>query len=104
MKLLMCCQFPPLPGMYVVTGVENEMPLFNRIDSIIVKDNSAYLLICKVSNNFFDDHLNAFGIGEKNEVFTVICVNDLVYYRPCDRQFSYDTDDQVYLVLYCNYM
>lgn len=91
-------------GMYVVTGVENEMPLFNRIDSIIVKDNNAYLLICKVSNNFFDDHLNAFGIEEKNEVFTVICVNDLVYYRPCDRQFSYDTDDQVYLVPYCNYM
>ena len=24
-------------GMYVVTGVENEMPLFNRIDSIIVR-------------------------------------------------------------------
>lgn len=40
-------------GMYVVTGVENEMPLFNRIDSIIVKDNNAYLLICKVSDIFF---------------------------------------------------
>lgn len=50
-------------GMYVVTGVENEMPLFNRIDSIIVKDRK--LLICKVSNIFFD-HLNAFGIEEKN--------------------------------------
>ena len=53
-------------GMYVVTGVENEMPLFNRIDSIIVKDNNAFLLICKVSNIFFDDHLNAIGIEEKN--------------------------------------
>lgn len=91
-------------GMYVITGVENEMPLFNRIDSIIVKDRNAYLLICKVSDVFFDEHLNAFGIEEKNEVFSVISVNELVYYRPCDRQFSNDRDDQVYLVPYCNYM
>lgn len=35
-------------GMYVITGVENQMPLFNRIDSTIVRDDDAYLLICKI--------------------------------------------------------
>ncbi len=36
-------------GMYVCSGVENEMPLFNRIVSVIVRDDNAYLLTCKVS-------------------------------------------------------
>lgn len=91
-------------GMYVCSGVENEMPLFKRIDSIIVRDDNAYLLTCKVSTMYFDDHLNAFSIEEKTDVFTLICVDDLVYYRPHDRQFSYDTDDQMYIVPYCNFV
>ena len=35
--------------MYVCSGVENEMLLFNRIVSVIVRDDSAYLLTCTVS-------------------------------------------------------
>lgn len=91
-------------GMYACSGVENDMPLFNRIDSIIVRGDNAYLLTCKVSTLHFDDHFNAFSIEEKPDVFTLICVDDLVYYRPHDRQFSYDTDDQMYIVPYCNFV
>ncbi|KAK0153147.1 hypothetical protein N1851_005164 [Merluccius polli] len=43
------------PGMYVCSDVETEIPLFNRIVSVIVKDDSAYILTCKVSM-YFDDH------------------------------------------------
>ena len=57
--------------MYVCSGVENEMPLFNRIVSVIVRDDSAYLLTCTVSTMYFDDHLNAFSIEEKNNVITL---------------------------------
>lgn len=76
------------PGMYVCSGVENEMPLFNRIVSVIVKEDNAYLLTCKVSTTYFDDHLNAFSIEEKSDVFTLICVDDLPYYRPYDFQMT----------------
>ena len=88
------------PGMYVCSVVENEMPLFNRIVSVIVKDDSAYLLTCAVSTMYFDDHLNAFSIEEKNNVFVLLCVDDLTYYRPYDRQFSNDSDDQMFIVPY----
>lgn len=87
-------------GMYVCTGVNNEMPLFNRIVSIIVWDESAYLLTCKVSTLYFDDHLNAFIIEENCNGYTLVCVDDLVYYRPYDRQFAYDSEF-TYIVPYC---
>lgn len=75
-------------GMYICSGVENEMPLFNKIISIIVGNDKAYLLTSKVSTMYFDDHLNAFSIQEESDFFTLICVDDLMYYRPYDRQFS----------------
>lgn len=84
--------------MYVCSSVENERPLFNRIVSVIVRDDSAYLLTCKLSTLYFADHLNEFSIEERTDTFTLICVYGLVYYRPYDRQFSYDTVDQMYIV------
>lgn len=71
------------------------------IVKIIVRDDNGYLLTHKVLTKYFDDHLNAFSIEEKMDLFTLICVDNLVYYRPYDRQFSYeDTDDQIYIVQY----
>lgn len=88
--------------MYVCSGVENEIPVLSKIVSIIVRDDNSYLLTCKVSTVYFDDHLNAFCIEENLNVFTLVCVDDLVYYRPYDRQYSYEnTDDRMYIVPYC---
>lgn len=92
-------------GMYVCSGVENEMPLFKRIDCIIVCDDKAYLLTCEVSTMYFDEHLSAFCVEERTDVFQVISVYDLVYNRPHDRQFSYHTDDDhMYIVPYCYFV
>lgn len=43
--------------MYVCLGVENEMPLFKKIDCIIFSDDKAYLLTCEVSTVYFDEHV-----------------------------------------------
>lgn len=64
--------------------ITNEMPLFNNIGGIIVRNENAYLITCKVSTMYFDDHLNAFSIEEEKDVFTLICVDYLVYYRSYD--------------------
>lgn len=53
---------------YVCSGVENEMPLFNKIVNIIVQDDIGYLLT--FSTVYFDNHLNAFCIKESTDVFT----------------------------------
>ena len=90
--------------MFVCTSVEDEMPIFNRIMNIIIKDDEAFLLTTKVMTMYFDDHLNAFSIEEVDDVFTVICVNDLLDYRPYDRQFSPDNDETTYIVPYCSFV
>lgn len=90
--------------MYVCSGIVNEMPLFKRIDCIIVRDRNAYLSACEVYTMYFDDHFNALSIKEKTRVFTLICVYDLVHYRPHDRQFLMATDDNMYIIPYCNFV
>lgn len=91
--------------MYACSGVENGMPLLNRITSIIIRNDNAYLLTCKVSIMYFEEHLNAYSIEEEEtDVFTLICVDALVYHRPYDRQFSCTDDDQMYIVPYCDFV
>lgn len=54
-------------------------------------NDKAYLVTCEVSTMCFDDHLSAFCVEERTGVFQVISIDDLVYYRPHDRQFSYQS-------------
>ena len=90
--------------MFVCTSVENEMPIFNKIINIIIADDKALLLMAKVDTMYFDDHLNAFSIDEVDDVFSVINVSELVYYRPYDRQFSTENDERTYIVPFCSFV
>ena len=78
------------------------MPTFNKINNIIIKDDEVFLLATKVITMHFDDHLNAFSIEEVDDVFRLVSVDDLLYYRPYDRQFSPENDENVYIVPYCS--
>lgn len=92
-------------GMYVCSGIEKQIPLFRKIDCIVVTNDNAYQLTSEVSTVYFDEHLSAFCVEERTGVFQVISVDDLVYYRPHDRQFSYRAhDDQMYIVPYCYFV
>ncbi|XP_035987597.1 uncharacterized protein LOC118560568 [Fundulus heteroclitus] len=88
-------------GMFVCTSTENEMPVFQKIVNIIVNNDEAFLLTTKVTTEFFDEHLSAFKIDIVEDVFAVICVSDLIYYQPYDRQFSADNDEKTYIVPRC---
>ncbi len=87
--------------MYVCSAVENEMPVFNKIVSIIVKDGQTFLLASNVITVCFDEHVHAFCIEEVGNIFTLISVDELIYYRPYDMQFSYDSDERTYIVPCC---
>lgn len=80
---------------------ENEMPVFKKISNIIVKDDEAFLLTTKVNTMYFDDHLNGFSIEEVDDQFAVICLSDLTYYRPYDRQYSSANDEMTFIVPHC---
>ncbi len=47
--------------MYVCSAVENEMHVFNKIISIIVKDGQAFLLASNVITVCFDEHVHWVG-------------------------------------------
>ena len=53
------------------------MPIFKRI-RIIIEDDEAFFLT--TITMFFNDHMNANSIDEMNDVFTLICVADLIYF------------------------
>ncbi len=84
--------------MYVCSAVENEMPVFINIISIILKDRQVFILASNAITVFFDEHVHAFCIEEVGNIFTLVCVDDLIYYRPYDRQFSYDRDERTCIV------
>lgn len=77
------------------------MPVFNKISSIIVKDGQALIFASNVITVCFDEHVHACCIEEVGNIFTLICVDDLMCYRPNDRQFSYDRDERTYIVPCC---
>lgn len=91
-------------GMFVCRDVKNEMPVFNKIVNIIVENDQAFLLSTNVTTVNFDDHMNAFCIEETTDIFTVICVDDLKYYRTYDGKISYNMDDRMFIVPYCNFV
>lgn len=90
--------------MFVCSTVENEMPVFNKIVNIVLKDEKAFLLTSRVTTTCFNEHVHAFCIEGIDDMFTVICVSDLIYYRPFDRQFSYGNDESHYIVPYCAFV
>lgn len=89
-------------GMLVCTKKDVDLPIFNRIVSIIIKDNQAFLLMCKVETLYFDEHFNAYCVKDSGDSYSVQCIGDLMYYRPYDKQFSNEMDEKTYVVPYCH--
>ncbi|XP_042070926.1 uncharacterized protein LOC106632482 [Haplochromis burtoni] len=75
-----------------------------ELNSVLMNIHLVALLHSEDLKKYFNDHLNAFVIEDGLDVFALISVDDLVYYRPYDRQFSNGTDDKMYIVPYCNFV
>ncbi len=69
-------------GMFVCTGTNMEVPIVRKVTNIIVHDEQAFILTCRVDTLYFDDHFNAYCINERAHSFSVFPVKELIYYRP----------------------
>ncbi|KAL2078827.1 hypothetical protein ACEWY4_006697 [Coilia grayii] len=88
----------------ICSEVVDEMPVFQQIKVIVVKDDSIFLIVTMLQTICFDEHLHAFKIGiPRRELHTVINTGDLTYYRPFDLQMAHTTEDnQWFIVPYCH--
>ena len=86
-------------GMFVCTGTNMEDPVFRKITNILVHNEQAFILTCRVDTLYFDDHFNAYCISESADSFSVFPVKELIYYRPYDKQFSNEMCEK-----YCIYI
>lgn len=82
-------------GLVVCTDFVNEMPVFNRIVSILLKDE-VYFLVSEMETTFVE-HLHAFRVVDNTHV-SVVTSHDLRYFKPFDVQMSYCADSFFYVV------
>lgn len=89
-------------GLFVCCGIESDMPSFKKIINMIVKDGCGYLVLREVVTLGFDEHYSAFCIEESPCPFHLANVAELFHYKPYDKQFSYYSNGNVYIVPYCH--
>lgn len=89
-------------GMFVCIRTNMEFPVFGMINNIIINDDQAFILTCGVDTLYFDDHFNAYCVEERTDSFCILSIEELIYYRPYDKQFSNETDEKTYIVPHCH--
>lgn len=94
------------PDFIICTEVACEMPVFCKIQTIVVKDDSVLLCGKLMETMCSDDHYHAFKIKlHPDNVRKVLHINDLLYFKPFDVQMKYGTTDTaLYVVPYCHFM
>lgn len=89
-------------GLFVCCGLQSDMPVFKKIINVVLKDGSAYLVLCEVVTLGFHEHFSAFCIEESPCPFHIVSIAELFYYKPYDKQFSYNSDGNVCIVPHCH--
>lgn len=91
-------------GMFVCMGTHLEIPVFKKICHIVINDDKVLFLTCGVDTLYFDEHFNAYCVREGTESFSVISMDELVYYKPLEKHLSNEMDDAIYVVPYCHFV
>lgn len=94
------------PGLIVCVDVADEMPVFCKINYIIVKDEQAVLAGSVVETVCFEEHYHAFKILFKSfQALPVFDMEELLYFKPVDVQMAYGpTESSLFIVPYCHLM
>ena len=90
----------------ICTEVACEMPVFCKIETIAVKDDTVLLCGKLMETMCFDHHYHAFKVKlHPDKVLKVLHINDLFYFKPFDVQMKYESNDSsLYVVPYCHFM
>ena len=87
--------------LFVCTGSCHDLPEFKKICNIIIHEEHAFILVGSVDTLYFDEHFNGYCIEERDDAFSVLCIDQLTYFRPFDKQCSNESDNRAYIVPYC---
>lgn len=87
-------------NMFVCVGMFHELPVFKKIFTIVLHEECAFFIAFDVDTLYFDEHLNAYCIEERSDNFSVVCIDQLTYFKPFDKTFS-NENDRAYLVPHC---
>ena len=86
--------------LFICTGTSHDLPVFKKICNIIIHDQRAFIIGCTVDTLYFDEHFHAYCIEEQNNDNSLICIDQLTYFKPFDKQYS--NDGEIYIVPYCH--
>lgn len=85
----------------VCTGTSHDdLPVFKKICNIIIHEQHAFIIGCAVDTLYFDEHFPAYCIEEQNNEHIVIFIDQLMYFRPFDKQYSNESE-RTHIMPYC---
>lgn len=92
------------PSLIVCFEVADEMPVFCKIRTIIVKDEQVVLTGSGIETICFDEQYHAFKILFKPlQALKLLNIQELLYYKPMDVQIAYGpTDSFLFIVPHCH--
>lgn len=73
---------------FICTGTHNDMPVFKKFCNIIIHEQYAFTIGSSVNRIYFSEHFHAYCIKEQNNEYDVICIDQLTYFKPFDKQYS----------------
>lgn len=88
-------------GLFVCTGMFNDLPLFKRIKHIVMYGNKAFVLGGAVKTLYFD-HFHAYCIDDQRQENSLIAVENVKYFKPFDKQLANNDDGLLYIVPHCH--
>ena len=83
-------------GLIICSEIEHEMPVFCRIEKIIVYSVISFL-VNKLVVDHFNEHFHAYKVFESNDK-DIVKADSLVIYKPFDLQSAYGGDESQYIV------
>lgn len=69
--------------LFVCFGTDVEIPIFRKITNIILNNEQAFILTCRVETLYFYDHL----MSERVDSFSVLPFKELICDRPYNKQY-----------------
>ena len=67
-------------GMFMCIKRQLEMPFFRKITNIVINNEQAFFLTCNTDTMYFDEHFYAYCVEEIGDSFSVLSVEQLLYY------------------------
>ena len=84
-------------GLVVCTEIEHGMPVFCRIQNILLVESVVYFLVTKLVVDHFSEHFHAYQVFESEDK-DLIKADSLEMYKSFDLQNAYGSDESQYIV------